>query len=185
MTRIDSSTMCHPLQQFKYCPRCGSNLFINNDIKSRRCTSCGFVYYFNPAAATVAIIIDNNQQLLVCRRAKEPARGTLDLPGGFCDCFETAEQAVAREVKEETGLDVYQTEYLFSLPNTYLYSDFLVHTVDIFFHCHVTNIHQAHAADDAAELIWCPINQLKPELFGLNSIRQGIKQLINTLSNNK
>ena len=41
-----------------------------------------FVYYFNPSSATVALILNERDELLVCRRAKEPAKGTLDLPGG-------------------------------------------------------------------------------------------------------
>ena len=44
--------------------------------------------------------------MLVCRRAIDPAKGTLDLPGGFIDMNETGEEGVAREVLEETGLDV-------------------------------------------------------------------------------
>lgn len=44
------------------------------------------------------------------------------------------EEGVAREVREETGLQVVEATYLFSLPNTYLYSGFLVHTLDLFFY---------------------------------------------------
>ncbi|GAE84850.1 Nudix hydrolase family protein [Bacteroides reticulotermitis JCM 10512] len=40
---------------------------------------------------------------MVCRRGKNPAKGTLDLPGGFIDIAETGEEGVAREVLEETG----------------------------------------------------------------------------------
>lgn len=168
----------HPLAQFRYCPKCGSPHFVTNNNKSKRCETCGFVYYFNPSAATVAVIMNERNELLVCRRAKEPAKGTLDLCGGFSDCYESSEEGVAREVKEETGLDVKETEYLFSQPNTYLYSGFLVHTVDNFFRCRVENAATAQAMDDAAELYWIPMDELNPELFGLDSIRKGVEKLL-------
>ena len=88
--------MKHPLSQFLYCPECGSSHFEVNNEKSKRCADCGFVYYFNPSAATVALILNEKNELLVCRRAKEPAKGTLDLPGGFIDMNETGEEGVAR-----------------------------------------------------------------------------------------
>ena len=122
--------MEHPLAQFKFCPKCGSPRFEVHNGKSKHCLDCGFTYYFNPSSATVALIQNGQGDLLVCRRGKEPAKGTLDLPGGFVDMFETGEEGVIREVKEETGLDVCRAQYLFSLPNLYLYSGFLVHTLD-------------------------------------------------------
>lgn len=127
----------HPLSQFAYCPKCGSPRFGIHNGKSKQCPDCGFVYYFNPSSATVAFIVNERHELLVCRRAKDPAKGTLDLPGGFVDMYETAEEGVAREVLEETGMTVTQAQYLFSLPNLYLYSGFTVHTLDMFFRCQV------------------------------------------------
>lgn len=171
----------HPFAQFHFCPKCGSSHFVIHDEKSKRCEDCGFVYYFNPSAATVAVIINDRHELLVCRRGKEPAKGTFDLPGGFSDCFESSEEGVIREVKEETGLTVTHTEFLFSLPNTYLYSGFTVHTIDNFFLCKVAEFHSAHAMDDAAELLWIPLCEIRPEDFGLNSIRSGIKKLLLTI----
>ena len=49
--------MEHPLAQFLYCPECGSSHFEINNEKSKKCADCGFVYYFNPSAATVALIL--------------------------------------------------------------------------------------------------------------------------------
>ena len=103
--------MKHPLSQFRYCPKCGSEHFDIHNEKSKQCKDCGFVYYFNPSSASVALILNKQNELLVCRRAKEPAKGTLDLPGGFIDMAETGEEGVAREVKEETGLDVTNITY--------------------------------------------------------------------------
>lgn len=169
----------HPLAQFRFCPKCGSARFEEHNQKSKHCADCGFTYYFNPSAATVALIENERGEWCVVRRAKEPAKGTLDLPGGFSDCFETSEEGVIREVREETGLTVSRVEFLFSLPNQYLYSGFLVHTIDMFYRCYAdTESAEARAADDAAELLWVRPDQLKPEQFGLASVREGIKKLL-------
>lgn len=167
----------HPFASFKYCPRCGGEFQINNE-KSSQCASCGFVYYFNPSAATIAVIINDKNELLVCRRAKEPAKGTLDLPGGFCDMYESAEEGVAREVLEEIGRKVTHAEYLFSLPNTYLYSGFLVHTIDSFFRCKIDSYDTISAHDDVAECLWMPLHEVTPDDFGLDSVREGIIRIL-------
>lgn len=168
----------HPFKQFLFCPKCGSQDFVIHDSKSKHCNSCRFTYYFNPSTASVAVIVNERNELLVCRRGKEPARGTLDLPGGFCDCFETAEQGVIREVKEETGLDVRETHYLFSLPNLYLYSGFMVHTLDLFFVCVAPDHRTLKAMDDVADSFWVPLNEISPEAFGLQSVQKGIRMIL-------
>lgn len=170
--------MNHPFAQFHHCPQCGSAHFEVHSEKSKRCADCGFVYFFNPAAATVALIVNDRNELLVCRRAKEPAKGTLDLPGGFIDMDETAETGVAREVREETGLEVTHSEYLFSLPNRYVYSGFTVHTLDLFFSCRVKDTARFRAMDDAAELFFLPVEQINPAEFGLASIRKGLERFL-------
>ena len=170
--------MEHPLHLFGYCPRCGSNRFAINDVKSKRCEDCGFVLYFNAIAATVALIMNKQGELLVARRSKEPAKGTLDLPGGFADSMETAEEGVAREVAEETGLKVIATRYLFSLPNIYVYSGFEEHTLDLFFLCEVEDDTLPTANDDVEELMWIKLQDIDDSLFGLQSIRKGVKKFI-------
>ena len=68
--------MKHPLAQFLYCPECGSPHFEVNNEKSKKCTDCGFVYYFNPSSATVALILNEKKELLVCRRQRTGQRDT-------------------------------------------------------------------------------------------------------------
>ncbi len=168
-------------RKFRFCPACGSSEFVTNNEKSKRCGACGFVYYENAAAATVAVIRNDRGELLAVRRACQPAKGTLDLPGGFCDCGETCEQGVRREVMEETGLEVTEIQFLFSVPNVYPYCGLNVHTADLFFLCHVADTQPAVAMDDAAELMWIPIEQVRAEDFGLHSIRSGVEKLLNTV----
>ena len=168
----------HPLELFQYCPKCGSSRFEIHNAKAKKCADCGFVYYFNSSAATVAFILNHQNELLVCRRGKEPAKGTLDLSGGFIDMYETGEEGVAREVMEETGLKVVEARYLFSLPNTYLYSGFLVHTLDLFFLCRVEDDSRLLAMDDVADSFWMPLNRINPDDFGLDSIRKGVARFL-------
>lgn len=168
----------HPLSLFRYCPRCGSARFADNDARSRRCADCGFVYYHNASAATVAVIVNERGELLVTRRALPPAQGTLDLPGGFVDAGEDIEAGCLREVREETGAEGIIDRYLFSLPNTYRYSGFDVHTADAFFLVRLADPACVRPADDAADLQWLPLAQLRPEEFGLGSIREGVRRLM-------
>ena len=167
----------HLLDTFKHCPKCGSDTFAENDFKSKRCGNCGFVYFLNPSAANVAVITDGKGNILVATRSKEPAKGTLDLPGGFCDCHESAEEGVIREVLEETGLKVTATRYLFSIPNIYSYSGMEIHTMDLFFECRTADKATLRAADDVQELQWMALETLDSNLFGLRSIREGVKRL--------
>ena len=85
---------------------------------------------------------------------------------------------VAREVLEETGLQVEEAVYQFSLPNTYLYSGFLVHTLDQFFLCKVKDTSRIKAMDDVAESFWLPLNEVNPEEFGLDSVREGVRRFL-------
>ncbi|MEG1905310.1 MAG: NUDIX domain-containing protein, partial [Bacteroidales bacterium] len=110
--------------------------------------------------------------------AKDPAKGTLDLPGGFIDSHETAEMAVAREVREETGLTVDSVRYLFSLPNIYPYSGMDIHTIDLFFRCEVSDYKALRAMDDVGALYWIPLNEIDPAMFGLSSVREGVIQFM-------
>lgn len=166
--------MNHPFYQFQYCPVCGAKAFVVRNEKAKRCEVCGFVYYFNPSSAVACFIRNAKGELLLVRRAKEPAKGTLDLPGGFVDMFESGEEAARREVKEETGLDITDCRYLFSLPNLYMYSGFEVHTLDMFYECRVDNFDHVHAEDDAADIIILRPDELVPADFGLHSIQQAI-----------
>ena len=171
----------HPLDKFKFCPVCGSAHWVENNFKSKRCDDCGFVYYANPASATAAFIINERNELLVVRRAKEPALGTLDLPGGFVDMGEDIEQGMIREIEEETGLKVDQIEYLFSTPNEYLYSGMLIHTIDSDYLVRVKSDVHPVGADDAADAHWIPLDKVHPEEFGLLSIRRAVERYLASL----
>ena len=165
---------------FTYCPACGSAKFVQNNQKSKRCESCGFVFYMNASAAVAAFIVNKAGDLLVCRRGKEPEKGTLDLPGGFVDDNESAEQAVIREIEEELQAKVTESRYVFSLPNRYKYSGLMIPTLDMFFACKLEDITNLKPSDDVADCFFVPLNELKPELFGLESIKKAVGMFLRT-----
>jgi len=164
----------HPLEKFRFCPSCGSSHWEINNVKSKHCASCGFVYYANASASVAAFIQNENGDLLVCRRAKDPAKGTLDLPGGFVDMDETIEEALRREIMEELNLTVTNITYFQSIPNEYLYSGMVIHTLDFMFFCKVGTFQDMKAMDDVSEAFFKPVNTISPHDFGLNSIKKGI-----------
>ena len=63
-------------------------------------------YPKKPIVGVGAIILDKDRILLE-KRKNSPSKGKWSVPGGLVDLGETTEEAVIREVKEETGLEVY------------------------------------------------------------------------------
>lgn len=168
--------MQHPLSAFQFCPHCGSEHFVVHDARAKRCSDCGFTYYCNASAATVAVVRNRRGQLLVVRRALDPARGTLDLPGGFVDPDESLEAGCLRELHEEVGLEGRIRRFLFSLPNRYAFGGHVVPTVDSFFEVEISDETALSAHDDAAEAFWLDPSDIDPAAFGLTSIAEGVRR---------
>jgi ADP-ribose pyrophosphatase YjhB (NUDIX family) len=167
----------HPLQKFRYCPACGSERFIVQNDKSKFCRQCGFQYYLNAVAAVAGFIVYQGK-LLLCMRGQEPLKGTYDLPGGFVDINETAENALVREIFEELNLITNNLEYLFSVPNEYLYSDFNVRTLDLFFRIEINDFSPLKSNDDVAGIHFVSLQDVDIEQIGLKSIKIAVNKFL-------
>lgn len=93
--------------EINYCLRCGSPLTRGEHFGAVRpvCPACGWVYFADPKVAAAALIEQGDRVLLV-RRAVDPLRGMWSLPAGFVDAGEDPAEAIRRECREETGLEV-------------------------------------------------------------------------------
>ena len=169
-------------QAFQYCPHCGSAQLGTRGTKALLCADCGFEYYLNPAAAVAALISDSDGRLLIAVRGKEPAKGTWDLPGGFVDPGESAEDALRREIKEELNLDIIAMEYFCSVPNVYEYKNVAYATVDLAYICHVEDPATATPADDVDSILFKRPADIDPQKFGLRSVRTIVSRHIDSLS---
>ncbi len=97
---------CHELnywdQNTQFCGICGAPMKMSTDI-SKKCTECGKSVWPSLATAIIVLIRKGEEVLLVhARNFKSDFYG---LVAGFVETGETLEQAVHREVMEETGLD--------------------------------------------------------------------------------
>ena len=170
--------LTHPLADFSFCPRCGRAGLEHVHGRAIHCSGCDLTYFHNVASAVACFVLDHEDRFLLVRRARDPAKGTLDLPGGFVDPEETVEEAVARELKEETGLSPESMHLCFSLPNVYPYSGITVYTADLFYCVRVASFDGAVAMDDAGALLVRPPSAVSAEEFGLRSVRQGVEKLL-------
>ncbi|MEM3770350.1 MAG: NUDIX hydrolase, partial [Candidatus Bathyarchaeia archaeon] len=69
-------------------------------------------FYPNQPVVGVGAIIICDGKILLEKRKGEPGKGKWSVPGGLVELGERAEDAVIREVKEETGLDVADPELI-------------------------------------------------------------------------
>nr|WP_320000493.1 NUDIX domain-containing protein [uncultured Draconibacterium sp.] len=138
----------HPLKVLKYCPKCGSAEFKKSGERSLKCAACGFHFYINSAAAVAALVTNDEGKLMLVTRGVEPNYGKLDLPGGFVDPLESAEEAVMRELNEELGLKVKNLKYLGSAPNEYVFSAYTVFTLDMAFQVTAESLEHLKPMDD-------------------------------------
>ena len=161
---------------FKFCPNCASKNFTYDNNFKFHCNDCNFVLYHNIAAA-VAIIFTYEDKILFTVRNVNPDKGKLDLPGGFIDPNETAEEAACREIEEELGLDITLNDlrYITTQPNNYIYRNVAYRTMDIFYECVLkSDSVSINAEDEINELVWIKRSEIDLNKIGFVSIRKVI-----------
>lgn len=103
--------------RYTYCPYCATELIEQMRFAKLRlvCPNCDFIRFQDPKVAVIALVIHKGQVLLV-RRAVNPAKGKWALPGGYMDAGEMPRQALEREIDEEVGLTIDVEELLAIYP---------------------------------------------------------------------
>ena len=145
------------LADWRTCPRCGARL--DHAERSVHCPSCGLEEYANPAPTACALIRDDEGRILLARRAGDPGAGLWDLLGGFLDEGEEPVEALRRELREETGLEIEPGEFLGGIPDRYGEEGHW--TVNLYWEVRL-GAGEPEPADDVAELGWFPADALPP-----------------------
>lgn len=91
----------------RFCPACATALVTKEVFGHERpeCPQCGRVIFYDPKVAVICIVPRDGKVLMI-KRGTEQGYGLWGLPGGYVDRGEVVERAAAREVSEETGLNV-------------------------------------------------------------------------------
>lgn len=166
-----------PGRVLRYCPRCGAAALHPAGMKLWHCDNCGFELYLNVATAVSALIADERGRLLVVVRGEEPCKGAWDLPGGFADPGESAEQALSREVAEELGLEVTSARFLCSHPNSYEYMGVRYPTIDLGFVCKTADPSAAASfSREITEVLSMPPEGIDIARFAFRSTRQIVER---------
>ncbi len=93
-------------EPFQFCPRCSEPMDPAGGPRGNpACGKCGFVQWWDPKVAA-GVVVEYEGRVLLVRRNHEPAYGRWSFPSGFVDAGEVVEEAAAREVLEETGVEV-------------------------------------------------------------------------------
>ena len=161
--------------RFAFCPRCSSDRLDPHDKNAVRCLACGYTYYHNCAAA-VAAIVEMDGRILLVKRAYDPQKGLFDLPGGFVDYGESLETAIAREVREECGIDVTDVRYFGSYPNTYSYLDVTYFSADAFFFCKAVDARALRVSGEASEFTVVEPKAIDMRTIAFESVRNVLKR---------
>jgi len=159
-----------PVDVFRFCPRCGSSFNVQDD-RSFLCAGCGLHYFINASAAVCALIIDQQDRLLLTIRGHDPGKGMLDLPGGFVNPLETAEEALRRELREELNLEIDTFAYFGSSPNRYVFSGLTYFTLDLAYVCQARDLSGLKPDDDVAGALFVPVSEVDLDTIAFESIR--------------
>ena len=155
-----------------FCRRCGSKLS-TTDNHVYVCKNKHTLYLNSAPAVSVAFMSPDNK-IILSIRAHEPFKGGLDFIGGFVDGSESFEQALEREIKEETGLD--PSDYG---PFTYLTSAFGIYPfggedcpiLSTFYTTRLLTDKPLIPSDDVAEIVTMSIDDIDPNDAGGDDIK--------------
>lgn len=150
------------LQTWRRCPQCGADLEHHEEGTKVECPQCGFRHYAHSQVTACAVVEDEGGRVLLTRRAQPPYEGYWDLPGGFVGEAEHPHDAVRRELREETGLDVQPQKLIGIWIDRYAERDEDgPATMNLYFAASASG-GEGEPSDDVSELRWARTTELPP-----------------------
>jgi NAD+ diphosphatase len=112
----------------RFCGKCGAATTLKDGERARECPRCGHLSYPRISPAVIVAVVRGEEILLA--RARRFPPGFYSVLAGFVEPGETLEECVAREVREETGIEVKNLKYFRSQPWPFPHSLMIAFTAE-------------------------------------------------------
>jgi len=164
--------------EVNFCRRCGTKV----TQKSPGIYTCaqGHELFYDASPAGICLLINSRDEILMVVRSCTPAKGKLDLPGGFLDFAETYEEATTRELREELGLEPHmysELTFLCDAVDLYEYQDETKFGLPVVFMAQVKSDDvQLTPHDDVGAAKWMAIGDIDIRQIdpGFNAVRKAL-----------
>jgi len=164
----------------KFCSTCGKEVILKleNSYKRYVCKACGEIYYENPKPCVTALIVKEGRVLLT-KRCIEPGKNKWDLVGGFLEKGEHPDIALKREVKEELGIQVVESQFFGFFMDEYGKNG--DSTLNIAYMCQITGEPRIQV-DEFNEIKWFTLSDLPGDYAfkNVSDILEAYKRFIET-----
>jgi len=148
----------------RHCGRCGAATTLGAEERVRICPSCG-LRAFPRVAPAVIVLVHRGERVLLARAANFPAAFYSTL-AGFVEPGESLEECVAREIREEVGVDVTRLRYFGSQPWPF------PHSLMVGFHAEWNGGEIAIDGKEIADAGWYGVDDLPPLPSGISIARR-------------
>lgn len=142
----------HMTQTQRFCSKCGGRNFLNHNETAMQCSDCRSIHYPR-IYPSIIVAVRKDDKILLAQHPKH-AEGMYTVLAGFTEVGETLEQCVAREVKEETGINIKNIRYFGSQPWAFPSSLMVAYLADY----------------DSGDIKWDPIELSDARWFGVDEI---------------
>lgn len=151
--------------KFIYCPICGEKLCeknIGDEESLKYCNTCDRPYFDSPSSCVEVLVINEHNQILLLKQ-NYISKTHWGVISGYVNNGETLEDAVMREVLEETGQQVERLQYVESYyfkPKELIMAGFIA-----FVKSKPFNI-----SNEVDDLMWCEINKVNNYIARVNNM---------------
>jgi NADH pyrophosphatase NudC (nudix superfamily) len=175
------------LSVLKFCPRCGGKLEPQEQegqvMPTCQDKKCGFIFWQSSSPTVAAVILNESEQVLFTRRAIEPGKGKLDLPGGFLQYGELPEDGMKREALEEIGVEIKIEDIIGFVIDDYFYQNVMMRNLVIGMEAVIVSGNSVNSdKKEIDELVWRDFDSIDNSEFALGyneklleMVRQGTR----------